>query len=72
VPHTWRLIEGGGHSWGSGFQDNTLPYSFAMVGAMFAGKPEPADPSARERQRDQKTGDGAATGDGKGGSSGKD
>ena len=38
VEHTWRLIDGGGHSWGAGFQDQTLPYSFAMVGAMFAGK----------------------------------
>ncbi|MFY9343036.1 MAG: alpha/beta hydrolase-fold protein [Planctomycetota bacterium] len=38
VAHTWRLIEGGGHSWGAGFQDQTLPYSFAVVGEMFAGK----------------------------------
>lgn len=38
VAHTWRLIEGGGHSWGAGFQDQTLPYSFKMVGEMFAGK----------------------------------
>jgi S-formylglutathione hydrolase FrmB len=38
VAHTWRLIEGGGHSWGAGFQDQTLPYSFAIVGEMFAGK----------------------------------
>lgn len=36
VPHTWRLIEGGGHSWGAGFQDQTLPYSFAAVGEVFA------------------------------------
>ena len=36
VKHTWRLIEGGGHSWGAGFQDQTLPYSFAVVGEMFA------------------------------------
>jgi S-formylglutathione hydrolase len=42
IAHTWRLIEGGGHSWGAGFQDQTLPYSFAVVGAMFAGKPAPA------------------------------
>ena len=50
VPHTWRLIDGGGHSWGAGFQDQTLPYSFAVVGAMFAGKAAPAagdkDPAA--------------------------
>lgn len=36
VTHTFRLIEGGGHSWGAGFQDQTLPYSFAMIGEMFA------------------------------------
>lgn len=35
VAHTWRLIDGGGHSWGAGFQDQTLPYSFAMIGEMF-------------------------------------
>jgi S-formylglutathione hydrolase len=40
IPHTWRLIEGGGHSWGAGFQDQTLPHSFAVVGRMFAGKAE--------------------------------
>lgn len=44
VAHTWRLIEGGGHSWGAGFQDQTLPYSFAMVGEMFAGKKAAASP----------------------------
>lgn len=37
VPHVWRLIQGGGHSWGSrGFEEQTLPYSFAFVGEMFA------------------------------------
>ena len=36
VAHTWRLIDGGGHSWGNHFQDQTLPYSFAFVGEMFA------------------------------------
>ncbi len=35
IAHTWRLIEGGGHSWGSNFEDQTLPFSFAMVGEMF-------------------------------------
>lgn len=60
VPHTWRLIEGGGHSWGSGFQDNTLPHSFAMVGAMFNGKPATATAPAETK-----------SGDGNGGSAGK-
>ena len=35
IEHTWRLIEGGGHSWGAGFQDQTLPHSFETIGAMF-------------------------------------
>jgi len=35
VEHTWRLIKGGGHSWGMRFQHETLPYSFAFVGDMF-------------------------------------
>ncbi|HEX5051564.1 MAG TPA: alpha/beta hydrolase-fold protein [Planctomycetota bacterium] len=38
IAHTWRLIEGGGHSWGAHFQDDTLPYSFAVVGSLFMGK----------------------------------
>lgn len=47
VPHTWRLIKGGGHSWGAGFQDQTLPHSFAAVGETFAAaqaekQPKPA------------------------------
>jgi len=36
IEHTWRLIEGGGHSWGSGFQGEALPHSFAFLGEMFA------------------------------------
>jgi len=35
VDHTWRLIDGGGHSWGNRFQYETLPYSFEFVGNMF-------------------------------------
>lgn len=38
VPHTWRLIDGGGHSWGDNFQNATLPKSFAFVGRMFRGE----------------------------------
>lgn len=60
VPHTWRLIEGGGHSWGAGFQDQTLPYSFGMVGEMFTGK-KPAATTAPA----------SSGGDGKGDSAGK-
>ena len=35
VEHVWRLIDGGGHSWGNRFQDKALPHSFAFVGEMF-------------------------------------
>lgn len=35
IPHQWRLINGGGHSWGDRFQLKTLPTSFAFVGKMF-------------------------------------
>lgn len=32
IDHTWRLIPGGGHSWGDDFQGAALPHSFAAVG----------------------------------------
>jgi len=35
IPHTWRLIDGGGHSWGDRFQNEALPHSFAFIGEMF-------------------------------------
>lgn len=57
VAHTWRLIEGGGHSWGSGFQDQTLPHSFAMVGAMFAGKPATSGAADANGKSSAKAGD---------------
>ena len=56
VPHTWRLIEGGGHSWGAGFQDQTLPYSFAVIGEMFAGKPAATETKAAPAGDAQKPG----------------
>lgn len=31
VPHTWRLIEGGGHSWGDGLAEQALPDSLRFV-----------------------------------------
>ena len=40
IPHRWRLIDGGGHSWGDRFQDRTLPDSFAFVGDMFRAATE--------------------------------
>jgi len=54
IEHTWRLIEGGGHSWGAGFQDQTLPYSFAVVGQMFAGKDGKAGKEAASDKGDDK------------------
>jgi len=39
IPHQWRLIDGGGHSWGNSFQDRTLPSSFTFVGRMFREGP---------------------------------
>jgi S-formylglutathione hydrolase len=51
IEHTWRLIEGGGHSWGAGFQDQTLPYSFAVVGQMFAGRDGKAGKEAKKDPR---------------------
>ena len=54
IEHTWRLIEGGGHSWGAGFQDQTLPYSFAVVGQMFAGKDGKAGKEATTERDDAK------------------
>ena len=66
VPHVWRLIQGGGHSWGSpGFEEQTLPYSFAFVGEMFTaaknGAPEAG--GGKDRGGDAKAAD-AKTGSG--------
>jgi S-formylglutathione hydrolase FrmB len=36
IPHTWRLIEGGGHSWGSGLGDRALHDSLRFVAQQFA------------------------------------
>ncbi|HEX6813715.1 MAG TPA: alpha/beta hydrolase-fold protein [Planctomycetota bacterium] len=54
IEHTWRLIEGGGHSWGSGFQDQTLPFSLAVVGQMFAGKDSKGGKEAASDKGDAK------------------
>lgn len=62
VPHTFRLIQGGGHSWGSGFQEETLPYSLAMVGAMFTGtQPEQTAGKAGSGDAKGPSGSGPAT-----------
>ena len=36
IGHTWRLVEGGGHSWGEGATQNALPHSLGFVAAQFA------------------------------------
>ena len=53
IPHTWVLIEGGGHAWSSGFPMEALERSLLFVGEGFK-----ADLN-RERERE--------SGDGKGG-----
>jgi S-formylglutathione hydrolase len=63
VAHTWRLIEGGGHSWGANFESQTLPYSFEMVGEMFSGKKATTKPTDAAKD--------GAKGDGKGDTPGK-
>ena len=36
IPHTWLLVEGGGHAWGSGFKEESLLASLAFAGEGFA------------------------------------
>lgn len=43
IPHQWRLVRGGGHSWGDRFQDQTLPNSFRFVGELFRSQPARRD-----------------------------
>ena len=35
VPHTWTLVKGGGHAWGSGFHESSLVASLTFVGSGF-------------------------------------
>jgi S-formylglutathione hydrolase FrmB len=47
VPHEWELVEGGGHSWGSGSLQAQLVKSLGFIGAGFAaaadsGKDQPS------------------------------
>lgn len=43
IAHEWRLIEGGGHSWGDNFQHEALPHSFAFIGKAFSAAKKTAD-----------------------------
>ncbi|MBL8723766.1 MAG: hypothetical protein JNK49_06950 [Planctomycetes bacterium] len=36
VPHTFELVQGGGHAWGSGFRESSLRQSLEFVGEAFA------------------------------------
>jgi S-formylglutathione hydrolase FrmB len=45
VPHTFRLIEGGEHSWGGGTVQQALVESLAFVGEGFGGAPKSSDAS---------------------------
>lgn len=36
LPHTWRKIDGGGHSWGEGLATSSLPDSLRFVAQQFA------------------------------------
>jgi S-formylglutathione hydrolase len=61
IPHVWRLVEGGGHSWGAGFTQEALTHSLRFVAKAFAvgsataglgaalggAEPEPAAPERR-------------------------
>jgi S-formylglutathione hydrolase len=60
IEHTFRMIQGGGHSWGANFQDETLPYSFAMVGEAFMVA------AAKKAGLEGLQGPGGGKGDGKG------
>jgi S-formylglutathione hydrolase FrmB len=38
IPHTFELIEGGGHGWRSGYNEGALPESLKFVGAAFSAR----------------------------------
>lgn len=71
VTHTWRLIEGGGHSWGADFEHQTLPYSFAFVGEMFKGAAKDGAKPADAAKGDGKSDGKGESNGGKGDSGGK-
>ena len=45
VPHTFELVKGGGHSWGSGSLQKQLVKSLQFVGAAFTAKPKESAPA---------------------------
>lgn len=61
VPHTFELVQGGGHSWGSGSLQKQLVKSLKFIGEGFAGKPA----AGAEHAKGDKPAPAAAGGDGK-------
>jgi len=58
VPHTWELVKGGGHAWGSGFQEASLRSSLKFVGDGFrAASGEKAKPAEGSAPKPDGTGD---------------
>ncbi len=57
VDHSWTLVQGGGHAWGSGFQEDSLKASLEFVGQAF---------QAAQSSRKALEGLRGGTGDGKG------
>ena len=53
IDHTWELVEGGGHAWGSGFKESSLTKSLTFVGKSFVDPkvtvPGDAKPAAGKR-----------------------
>src|SRR5262249_23574670 len=70
IEHTWTLVEGGGHAWGSGFQPESLLASLTFVGDGFKAKSDKGKPAAGHAEAGNGKGDGkdgaaAAPGTGK-------
>ncbi|MBK8100058.1 MAG: hypothetical protein IPK26_23390 [Planctomycetes bacterium] len=74
IEHTWNLVKGGGHAWGSGFQDESLLTSLAFVGETFTmagAKGSGLKGLDGILGGDKGDGDKKEGGDGKGGTGGK-
>lgn len=62
VPHTFELVQGGGHSWGSGSLQKQLVKSLKFIGEGFGGKAAAKTDKPKDAPAN---GDGKAAGDGK-------
>lgn len=60
IPHQWRLVAGGGHSWGAGFTQEALTHSLRFLASAFSSEQEQTDAAEIERSDDgpAKSGDG--------------